>query len=97
MVRLLARPGAAPLPAVLPQDEKLAAAVARIGAVTGSAPSSASLFSDPARFIRGLAENRETKKWVLWVVLLAGVLRLGWMAHRLLRDMGRSSADSKRS
>jgi hypothetical protein len=85
----LAKPGSAPLAAVLPQGEKLAAGVARVGEVTGSAAPSASLLSDPARFFRGLAENREAKKWILWVVLVAGVLLLGWMAQRLLRDMGK--------
>ena len=93
----LAKPGAAPLAAVLPQDEKLAAGTARVGEATGSAPPSASLFRDPARFISGLSENRELKKWTLWVVLLAGVLLLGWMAHRLLRDMGKASSGPKNS
>jgi uncharacterized protein DUF3999 len=93
----LAKAGAAPLPAVLPQDEKLAAALARVGEATGSAPPSVSLFSDPVRFISGLSENREIKKWTLWVVLLGGVLLLGWMAHRLLRDMGKAPPGPKNS
>lgn len=93
----LAKPGAAPLPAVLPQDEKLAPGLARVGEATGSAPPSASLFRDPARFISGLSENRELKKWTLWVVLLVGVLLLGWMAHRLLRDMGKAPSGPKNS
>ena len=93
----LAKPGAAPLAAVLPQDEKLAAGPARVGEATGSAPPQVSLFSDPVRFISGLSENREIKKWTLWVVLLAGVLALGWMAHRLLRDMGKASSGPKNS
>jgi hypothetical protein len=93
----LAKPGAAPLAAVLPQDEKLAAGTARVGDATGSAPPSASLFGDPVRFITGLSENRELKKWTLWVVLLAGVLLLGWMAHRLLRDMGKAPSGQKNS
>lgn len=91
----LAKPGAAPLPAVLPQDEKLAAGIARVGEETGSALPSVSLFSDPLRFISGFSENRELKKWTLWVVLLAGVLLLGWMAHRLLRDMGKAPSGPK--
>jgi hypothetical protein len=93
----LAKPGASPVAAVLPQDEKLAAAAARVGEVSESAPAAASLFSDPVRFVRGLAENREAKKWTLWVVLLAGVLLLGWMAHRLLRDLGKAPVDPKNS
>jgi hypothetical protein len=93
----LARPGAAPLAAVLPQDEKLAAGAARIGEVSGSAPPSASLFSDPVRFFRGVAESREAKKWTLWGVLLVGVLLLGWMAQRLLRDMGKAPSSPKNS
>lgn len=28
------------------------------------------------------------KKWLLWGILIAGVAVLGWMAHRLLRQMG---------
>jgi hypothetical protein len=93
----LAKPGAAPLAAVLPQDEKLAAATARVGEVSGAAQPAASLFSDPVRFVRGLAENREAKKWMLWTMLLAGVLLLGWMAQRLLRDLGKAPADPKNS
>jgi len=96
----LAKPGAAPLQAVLPQDEKLeklAAGTARVGEITGSAPASPSLFTDPARFVRGLAENREAKKWTLWVVLLAGVLLLGWMAQRLLRDVAKTPSSPKNS
>jgi hypothetical protein len=91
----LARPGAAALAAVLPQDEKVAARLAKVGEISGSAPSSASFFGDPAGFFRGLAENREAKKWALWAALVAGVLLLGWMALRLLRDVGKTPAGPK--
>jgi hypothetical protein len=93
----LAMPGAVSLAAVLPQHEKLAAAAARVGEVSGRAPPAASLFSDPVRFVRGLGENREARKWMLWTVLLAGVLLLGWMAQRLLKDLGKGPADPKNS
>jgi hypothetical protein len=92
-----AKPGSVPLAAVLPQGEKLAPGTARVVEVTGRAAPSASLFSDPARFFRGLAEDRQVKKGILWVVLLAGVLMLGWMAQRLLREMGKAPADRENS
>ena len=93
-----AKPGALPVSVVLPGDAKevsAAARPARLGEVSASALSSPSLFSDPARFLRGLPENREAKKWTLWAALVAGVLLLGWMAFRLLHDMGKSPGAGK--
>jgi hypothetical protein len=92
----LAKTGASPVSAVLPQEEQVGAArAAKVGELSGAAPASPSFFSDPARFVRGLAENREAKKWTLWAALLSGVLLLGWMALRLLRDMGKTPANPK--
>ena len=31
------------------------------------------------------------KKWILWAVLLLGVVLLGWMAARLAKQLGSSS------
>ncbi len=36
---------------------------------------------------RGLDERFDAKKWILWACLVAGVLFLGWMAWRLLKQM----------
>ena len=91
----LAKPGASPLQGVLPSDEKLAPRVASVGEVSGSTSPPPSLFTDPVRFVRSLGDNREAKKWTLWAALLAGVLLLGWMALRLLRDMSKTPADPK--
>jgi hypothetical protein len=93
-----AKPGALPVSAVLPGDEAhqvAAAGPAKLGEVSGAPPAPPTLFSEPARFFRSITENPEAKKWTLWVALLAGVLMLGWMALRLLRDMGNSSRDPR--
>lgn len=94
----IAKAGALPVSAVLPGDEAqqaVAAKPAKLGEVSGAAAAAPSFFSDPVRFLRALADNREAKKWTLWAALLAGVLLLGWMALRLLRDMGKSPGDAK--
>ena len=94
----IAKAGALPVAVVLPGDAKDATAAAKsatLGEVSVLAPSSPSLFSDPARFLRAFSENREAKKWTLWAALVAGVLLLGWMAFRLLRDMGKSPGAGK--
>lgn len=94
----LAKPGALPFAAVLPadaRDETETARPAKLGEVSLLAPSSSSFLSDPARFFRGLADNPEAKKWTLWAALVAGVLLLGWMAFRLLHDMGKTPGAGK--
>jgi len=88
----LAKAGALPLAAVLPSDAKddtATARPARLGEVSVAAASSSALFTDPARFFRGLADDPDVKKWTLWASLVAGVLLLGRMALRLLHDMGK--------
>jgi hypothetical protein len=87
-----ASPGALPIIAVLPRYGDGWAAetkLARVGEVSDSSRPAATLLSDPARFLRGLSAHREAKKWLLWAVLLAGVLLLGWMAFRLMNDLGK--------
>ena len=39
------------------------------------------------------AETVAWKKWLLWGVLGLGVLLLGWMAIRLVRQMGQGADD----
>ena len=41
-----------------------------------------------------LEKPPETKRWVLWGVLLLGALVLGWMAWRLSRDMATGASTS---
>lgn len=94
----LAKAGPLPVSVVVPgwgTDQAPAVRSAKAGAVSGDALAPPSLLRDPARFFRGLAENREAKKWTLWAALLCGVLLLGWMALRLLRDMGKGAGDTK--
>lgn len=94
----LAKAGALPFAAVMPadaKDETETARPARLGDVSVLAPPSPSLFTDPGRFLRGLADNPDAKKWLLWAALVAGVLLLGWMAFRLLHDMGKSPGAGK--
>ena len=83
--------GALPVASVLPRrpdGEALVAQSARLGAISGSAEEP-KLFSEPVRFAQRLVERRDVRKWVLWSALVAGVLFLGWMALRLLGDMGK--------
>jgi hypothetical protein len=88
------KPGAAPISAVLPRrgdgEDALVAQPARLGAITGSAEEP-SLFKEPARFAQRLVDRRDVRKWLLWSALVAGVLFLGWMAFRLLGDVGKRS------
>jgi hypothetical protein len=85
-----AGPGALPMINVLPRygdgwaaDTKLA----RVGDISRVSRSAPSLLSDPAGFLRTLSAQPDAKKWLLWAVLTAGLLLLGWMAFRLLRDL----------
>jgi hypothetical protein len=87
------KPGALPVANVLPKrpgGEPLVAQPASLGAISGSAEEPR-LFSEPVRFAQRLAERRDVRKWVLWSALIAGVLFLGWMAIRLLGDVGKRS------
>ena len=40
--------------------------------------------------MREFAGTAEGRKWLLWTVLVAGVLFLVWMAMRLMRELGSS-------
>lgn len=87
------KPGDAPIAAVLPRradGEALVARPAKLGAISGSADEP-SLFKEPARFAQRLTERRDVRKWLLWSALVAGVLLLGWMALRLLGELGKRS------
>lgn len=88
-----AKPGALPITAVIPrygEADAMPARLAKVGEFMDSSRPPPSLLDDPARFFRGMTENRETKKWLLWSALVAGVLLLVWMALRLLRDLGKT-------
>jgi hypothetical protein len=85
------KPGALPLATVLPvrpEGGALVAQPAKVGPVSGSADEP-SLFGQPVRYFERLASQRDVKKWALWTALIAGVLLLGWMALRLLGDLGK--------
>ncbi|HSU75542.1 MAG TPA: DUF3999 domain-containing protein [Burkholderiales bacterium] len=87
-----AGPGAVPLAVVLPlrsDGTTPSATPAALGAIAARAETS--FAAQPLRFVRELTEQRDVRKWLLWSALVAGVLLLGWMAARLLRDMGKSS------
>jgi len=86
------KPGAAPLAMVLPQrpdGTTPSAPAAVVGA--SAARADTSFAAQPLRFVRELTERRDVRQWLLWSALIAGVLLLGWMAVRLLRDMGKAS------
>jgi hypothetical protein len=90
----LAKPGALPMATVLPKQEDGDAALARValvGEVVDASRAPASPWSDPVRFVHGLGEDRDAKKWILWGALLGGVLLLAWMASKLLREVGKKA------
>lgn len=84
--------GPLPLSAVLPRrSDGTDAAVAErasIGAVSANVTPAPSLLREPVRFARTFMESRDAKKWTLWIVLVAGVGFLAWMALRLLHEVG---------
>jgi len=87
----LAKPEALPVATVVPEyreGKDIPAQSATIGAVAGVERRSPSL-ADPLGLLRALLDSGEGKKWVLWIVLCAGVFAVAWMALRLLRDLGR--------
>jgi hypothetical protein len=86
------KPGALAISSVLPvQRDGAAAAVAErasVGAPSAQVAPPASPFTEPLRFARTFFENRDARKWLLWLVLVAGVGLLAWMALRLLHQVG---------
>ena len=87
----LAKPEALPVATVVPEyreGKDIPAQSATIGAVAGVERRSPSL-ADPLGLLRALLDSGEGKKWVLWIVLCAGVFAVAWMALRLLRDLGK--------
>jgi hypothetical protein len=88
-----ANPDLLPLSAVLPRPADGADAVpaerASVGEVAGNVAAPPSLVREPLRFARTFLDNRDVRKWILWTVLVAGVALLGWMAFRLLNELGK--------
>ncbi len=66
----------------LGQQENLAIKAARVGAPIS--------LGGEAR-LRPPALGRDPKHWILWGILIAGVLILGWMAARLFRQMNQET------
>jgi len=88
-----AKPSAYPIESVVPGYRR----DADLGAKTASAGGDASM---PAKAVAGESptplggsvgeEPVDVKRWLLWGSLLAGVALLGWMAWRLVRQMGKN-------
>ena len=79
----VAKPGALPITAVLPEykeGEALKLKVASLAAPAQQAPTG-STFSD-------YVQSGEAKKWALWAALVAGVLLVAGMAFALLKQVG---------
>lgn len=96
----LARPGALAVSAVVPgwgTEKAPPVETANVGPVSGSGHAAPSLLRDPVAFVRGFAEDRRLKMWTLWAALSGGVVLLGWMALRLLRDLGKAPGLRKNS
>jgi hypothetical protein len=93
-----AQPAALPLATILPgyrEGEVPAATLAKLGEVRANTAAVAA----PAGTIasaQAFAGTPEGRKWMLWSVLVAGVLFVGWMATRLMRDLGKAEGAAKK-
>ena len=88
---------ALPLATIVPgakDGDAIAATPARLGEFrpNARAPATPQTTLESARAFAGSAEGR---KWLLWAVLVAGVLFLAWMAMRLLRDLDKRANPPK--
>jgi len=78
----IAKPGALPITAVLPdykEGEAIALKTASLGVAASPEPKATSSFS---------IDSGEAKTWALWASLVVGVLLLVWMAFALLKQVG---------
>ncbi len=90
--RRTADPVALPIATVLPgyrQGEPISAVLASVGEPSNVAAPARSFFSDPGAALHEAARSGDMKKWILWAALGLGVAVIGWMASRLLRDIGK--------
>ena len=60
-----------------------------MGVASGAGPRATSFLSDPGAVLREAARSGDLKKWILWATLVLGVALIGWMALRLLKDIGK--------
>jgi hypothetical protein len=74
---------ALPLASLMPGYEP--GAQARLPAASLAAPISASTAAPTAVATTGAGDGADTRRWLLWAVLVAGVLALGAMAWRLMK------------
>jgi hypothetical protein len=86
-----AKPGALPLATIIPgykSGDPIPAKMASVSVLAPLTRERTSFAKDPAAFIKEAFDSGEAKKWLLWAALVAGVLVLGWMAFRLLHQVG---------
>jgi hypothetical protein len=84
----IAKPGALPITAVLPdykEGEAIALKTASLAATAAPAPRAASGVSE---YMQEAVDSGQAKKWALWAALVVGVLLLVWMAFALLKQVG---------
>ena len=84
----IAKPGALPITAVLPdykEGEAIALKTASLAATAAPAPRTTSGFSE---YVQEAVDSGQAKKWALWAALVVGVLLLVWMAFALLKQVG---------
>lgn len=87
-----------PLSTILPdfqEGAKLSAAPAKLGELrpnTAATPAPVGTVAVAKEF----AGSQEGRKWLLWIVLVAGVLFVIWMATRLMKDLGKADAGPKK-
>ena len=85
----IAKPGALPITAVLPdykEGQAIALKTASLAETAAPAPRTDAGFSE---HFREAVDSGQAKKWALWAALVAGVLLLVWMAFALLRQVGK--------
>jgi hypothetical protein len=84
----IAKPGALPITAVLPdykEGEAIALKTASLTAMASPAPRTTAGFSE---YVKEAVDSGQAKKWALWAALVVGVLLLVWMAFALLKQVG---------
>lgn len=95
-----ARASAMPISTLVPDYKTGEPVAARLAAVSVQGPLTrerASLFKDPASFMKAAVDAGDAKKWALWAVLVLGVVLIGWMAFGLLRQLARAAENRDRT
>ena len=86
----IARPGALPITAVLPDYKEGEAIALKTATLTATAAPASRATSGFSEYVKEAVDSGQAKKWALWASLVVGVLLLVWMAFALLWQVGNS-------